>query len=230
MDYKDLPANETPSSRIREIGPSSLTDSELFAIAIGLSDSETAQRIAGYYHEVRSLGAMERSQVCALLTGPQPKSAHRASAKADVLAAIFELARRDQRNAVDDRPAIHSPADAAALVQYEMAALEQEELRVLLLDTRNRLIRIVTLYKGSLNCSMVRICEVFKDAIRANAAALIVLHNHPSGDPTPSPEDVNLTRSLVQAGKLMDISVLDHLVIGLGRYVSLKEKGLGFSA
>ena len=109
-----------------------------------------------------------------------------------------------------------------------MSALEQEELRVILLDTRNTIMDIVTVYKGSLNSSQVRVGELFKEAIRRNAAAVILIHNHPSGDPEPSPDDVAVTRSIVEAGKLMDIQVLDHMVIGAGRYISLKERGLGF--
>ena len=109
-----------------------------------------------------------------------------------------------------------------------MSALEQEELRVILLDTRNTVMDVVTVYKGSLNSSQVRVGELFKEAIRRNAAAVILIHNHPSGDPEPSPDDVAVTRSIVEAGKLMDIKMLDHIVIGAGRYISLKERGLGF--
>ena len=109
-----------------------------------------------------------------------------------------------------------------------MAALTQEQLWVLILDTRNRVLGVEKVYKGSLNSSMVRIGELFRPAIQRNAASIIVVHNHPSGDPTPSPEDVALTRGILQAGKLMDIELLDHLVIGQGRFVSMKEKGLGF--
>jgi DNA repair protein RadC len=123
---------------------------------------------------------------------------------------------------------INSPKDAADLVQYQMSALEQEELWVLLLNTRNRVLRIVPIYRGSVNSSQVRVGELFKDAIRRNAAAIIVVHNHPSGDPTPSPDDVAITRAVVEAGKLLEIQVLDHLVIGHGRFISLKERGLGF--
>jgi DNA repair protein RadC len=123
---------------------------------------------------------------------------------------------------------IHSPADAAALVQYEMSGLTQEHLRVINLDTRNHVLNIEKVYVGSLNASYVRIGEVFKSAIQRNAASIIVLHNHPSGDATPSQQDINLTRAIVQAGKLLDVEVLDHLVIGQGQWVSMKEKGLGF--
>jgi DNA repair protein RadC len=114
------------------------------------------------------------------------------------------------------------------LVRFEMSALEQEELWVILLNTRNSVIDVDAVYKGSLNSSQVRVGELFRTAIRRNAAAIIVVHNHPSGDPTPSPDDVAITRAILQAGKLLDIDVLDHLVIAGGRHVSLKERGLGF--
>ena len=109
-----------------------------------------------------------------------------------------------------------------------MMFLDQEHLRLILLDTRNRVLRTPTLYIGSLNTSVVRVGELFRAAIRENAAAFIVAHNHPSGDPAPSPEDISVTRQLVQAGKLLDIAVLDHIIIGSGRFVSLKQRGLGF--
>ena len=110
-----------------------------------------------------------------------------------------------------------------------MSALEKEEMRVILLDTRNHVVDIVTVAHGSLNSAQMRVGEVFTPAVRKNVAALIAVHNHPSGEPTPSPNDVAITRALIEAGKLLDIEVLDHLVIGLGKYVSLKEKKLGFS-
>jgi DNA repair protein RadC len=115
------------------------------------------------------------------------------------------------------------------MVLYEMGALENEHLRVMLLDTRNRLIKIVEVYRGSLNSSFIRIGELFRAAIRANAAAIIVVHNHPSGDPTPSPEDVAVTKEIVNAGQLLDLQVLDHLTIGKNKFVSLKSKSLGFN-
>ncbi len=114
------------------------------------------------------------------------------------------------------------------MLQHEMGMLEQEHLRVMLLDTRNRVIDVVEVYHGNLNSAQVRVAEVFRDAIRRNAAAIIVCHNHPSNVPDPSPDDVAVTRAIVQAGKLLDIETLDHLIICLGRFVSLKERGLGF--
>jgi DNA repair protein RadC len=129
----------------------------------------------------------------------------------------------------DERPTINSPADGAALVLHEMSLLQQEHLKVILLDRRNHVLEVVEVYHGSVNSSQVRIAEIFKPAIQRMSPALICCHNHPSGDCTPSPDDVAVTRAMVQAGKLLDIDVLDHLVIGNNRFVSLKERGLGFS-
>ena len=123
---------------------------------------------------------------------------------------------------------IRSPHDVAALLMLEMGHLEHEVLRTVLLNTKNMVLGTPTIYQGSVNQTTLRVGELFREAIRQNATALIVVHNHPSGDPTPSPEDVAATRTLVEAGKLVDIEVLDHLVIGRHRYVSLKERRLGF--
>jgi DNA repair protein RadC len=149
-------------------------------------------------------------------------------AKAAALKAAIELGRRLALESPEERPVVQSPADAAALVQYEMSALEQEHLRVMLLNTRNQVLDIVEIYHGSLNASMVRVGEVFMPAVRRNAASILVVHNHPSGDPTPSPDDVVVTKAIIAAGKILDIDVLDHIVIGQGRFVSLKERRLGF--
>ena len=127
-----------------------------------------------------------------------------------------------------ERPVVNSPADAAALVQHEMSLLEQEYLKVIVLNTRNHVLDIVEAYHGTVNASHVRVAELLRPAVERNAPAIILCHNHPSGDPTPSPQDIALTRTVIEAGKLMDIDVLDHLVIGKGSFVSLKEKRLGF--
>ena len=129
-----------------------------------------------------------------------------------------------------ERPQINSPADIAALVQEEMSLLAEEHLSVILLDRRNCVLDIVNIYKGSVSSSQVRVGEVFEVALKVRASGIAITHNHPSGDPTPSPDDVAVTRAIVQAGKLLDIDVIDHLIIGQNaKWVSLKERGLGFS-
>lgn len=128
------------------------------------------------------------------------------------------------------REQIKSPSDVAALLMVQMGGLEQEELRTVLLDTKNRVQDIVTVYRGSVNQAQVRVAELFKEAVRRNSVAVILAHNHPSGDPTPSPEDILVTRNVVEAGKLLDVEVLDHLILTQGRWVSLRERGLGFSS
>jgi DNA repair protein RadC len=150
------------------------------------------------------------------------------TAKTAQLKAAIELGRRLLVSSPDSRPQITSPLDAANLLMLEMGGLEQEHLRTLLLDTKNRVLASPTVYVGNVNSSIIRVSEIFRDAVRENATAIIVAHNHPSGDPTPSPEDVQVTRSIVEAGSLLGIDVLDHLVIGHQRFVSLKERGLGF--
>ncbi len=128
----------------------------------------------------------------------------------------------------EERPVINSPADAAALVQHEMSLLEQEYLKVIVLNTRNHVLDIVEITHGSVNSSQVRVAEVLRPAVERNSPAIIVVHNHPSSDPTPSPDDIKITQAIREAGQLMDIELLDHLIIAKGSYVSLKEKRLGF--
>ena len=132
--------------------------------------------------------------------------------------------------APEERATINSPEDVVNLLSAEMSALEQEHLRVLLLNTRNEVMGAEEIYIGNVNSSVVRPAEVFRPGIRANATSLVIVHNHPSGDPTPSGADVSITRDLVEAGKLLGMELLDHLVIGSGqRFVSMKEAHLGFS-
>ena len=137
----------------------------------------------------------------------------------DALALMLRPVHREQ---------VKSPHDIAAVFMLEMAHLDQEQLRVACLNTRNRLQKIHLVYQGSLNTSLIRVGEIYKEPLRLNSAAIIVAHNHPSGEPNPSPEDVLVTREIVQAGKLLDVECLDHLVIGQGKWVSMREKGLGW--
>ena len=221
----DLHEADRPRERLAALGPQALTNAELLAILLrvgvqGENAVEVGQRLLKKFN---GLNGLHRAPFKELMD-----QHGLGEAKAAQIKAAIELGRRLTLEAPQERPAINSPADAAALIQYEMSALEQEHLRVILLDRRNRVLEVVEVYKGSVNSSQVRVGELFKDAIRANASAIIVAHNHPSGDPAPSPDDVAVTRAIVQAGKLLDVDVLDHLVIGQAKWVSLKERGLGF--
>jgi DNA repair protein RadC len=220
-----LPTSERPRERLAELGPQALSNAELIAILlrVGVEGENAVQMAQRLLQELGGLHGLHRASVQEIA-----KSRGMGLAKAAQIKAAIELGVRLRLEAPEERPAIHSPADAAALVQYEMSGLPQEHLRVINLDTRNRVLNIEKLYVGSLNASTVRVAEIFKPAITRNAAGVIILHNHPSGDPAPSPEDVALTRAIVSAGKLLDIEVIDHLVIGQGKWVSLKERGLGF--
>jgi DNA repair protein RadC len=222
----DLEESERPRERLARLGAQVLTNAELLAILLrtGVPGENAVQVGNRLLQEFGGLSGIHRADF------NEVRNSHGIGpAKAAQIKAAIELGRRLTAVSPEERPAIHSPADAAGLVQYEMSALEQEELHVMLLDTRNRLLDIDKVYRGSVNTSQVRVGELFKSAVRRNAAAILVVHNHPSGDPTPSPDDVALTRNIVQAGKLLDVEVLDHLVIGRGRFVSLKERGLGFT-
>ena len=221
----DLEQSERPRERFARLGPQAFSNAELIGILLrvgveGENAVQVGQRLLAKYGGIRGLHRAEMAE----LTGAHGIGA----AKAAGLKAAIELGRRLTLEAPEERPSISSPADAAALVQYEMQALEKEHLRVILLDTRNHVIRIEDAFQGSVNSSVVRVAEVFTPAIRRNATSIIIVHNHPSSDPSPSPEDIAITRRMVEAGKLMEIAVLDHLIIGHGRYVSMKEKGLGF--
>lgn len=222
----DLESNDRPRERLETLGADALSNAELLAILlrVGVQGENAVQLGHRLLLQFSGLSGLQRAsfaEICAVKG--------LGTAKAAQIKAAIELGRRLGLQSVEDRPTVHCPIDAANLVSYEMAALPQEQLWVLVLDTRNHVLGIEKMYKGSLNSSMVRIGELFRPAIQRNAAAIIVVHNHPSGDPTPSPEDVALTRGIVQAGKMMDIELLDHLVIGQGRFVSMKEKGLGFA-
>jgi DNA repair protein RadC len=222
---KDLPVDERPRERLERAGEGALSTTELLAIILrtgtgGENVLDMARRILSRHGGLSGLARASFAEIEAEKGLGKAKTAQ--------LKAALELGRRMLLVSPEDRFVVRSPVDVAQLMMAEMSHLEQEHFRVLYLDTRNRLLGIETVYVGSLNASHIRVGEVFRDAVKRNCAAVIVAHNHPSGDPTPSPEDVEVTRQLVEAGKLLDIEVLDHLIIGQQRFVSLRERGLGF--
>ncbi len=214
-----LPIQEQSAFRVaRNSDACSLA--ELLAVIIGGSTQiEAAEWLLSHFGSIRKIAQAHVDEI-ARVPGIGYHTALR-------LKAALALGRK-LLQPENDRPVIHSPGDAAQILMPVLAHREQEYLLVMLLDTRNRMLDIEEVYHGSLNSSMVRVGEVFKPALQRNAASVLVAHNHPSSDPTPSPEDVTVTRAIVQAGKLLDINVVDHLICGLSRWVSLKEKGLGF--
>ena len=215
----ELPREERPSYKI-EKHPQSMSPRELIGLVIG---GDNQMELADQLYQscngnLRKLGAdsiLEDIEGIGKVTS------------ARILAAI-QLGQRLASPPDLERIVINCPEDAADLVQYEMSTLDQEELRVIILNPRNHVIKIVTIYRGSLNSSQVRVGEIFRPAIKLNAAAIIVVHNHPSSDPSPSPDDLALTREIFKAGRLLDTQVLDHLIIGGNSFVSLNRRGLGF--
>ena len=223
---RDLPQGERPRERLRQFGPKPLSNTELIAILLrtgmkGENVLALSSRLLARFDGLAGLGRANFAELCA--------ERGLSEAKACQLLAALELGRRLVSMAPEERMVISSPQDVANLLIAEMSVLEQEHLRVLLLNTRNEVLTIQEIYVGNVNSSMIRASEVFRPAVRDNAPAIIVVHNHPSGDPTPSSEDVAITRELTSAGRLLGIELLDHVVLGSGnRHVSLKERGLGF--
>jgi DNA repair protein RadC len=222
---RELPESERPRERLARLGPQALTTAELLAILLntGTAAEDVLQLATRLLHDRGGLRGLAASDLATLRT-----TRGVGAAKATTVAAAFELGRRIAIEGDDARPMILGPADIARLVQGEMELLPQEELRLLVLDTRHRLLSNRTLYRGSVSAAPARIAELFREAVRQNAAAIAVAHNHPSGDPSPSAADVAFTEDLVRAGALMQVDVLDHVVVGAGRFVSMRERRLGF--
>ena len=223
---KDLPQGERPRERLKQHGPKHLNNTELIAILLrtGMTGENVISLSSRVLTALGGLAGLGRSSFAELCS-----QRGLSEAKACQLLAAVELGRRFVSLAPEERVVINSPQDVANLLMAEMAVLDQEHLKALLLNTKNEVLGIREIYVGNVNSSVVRPAEVFRPAVRDNATSVIVVHNHPSGDPTPSPEDVSITRNLIEAGKMMAVDVLDHLVIGSGnRFVSLKEAGLAF--
>lgn len=196
-----------------------LRSGELLAILTGMSEiqaEEVLKKAGGVFDLARM---------------PEPLLAtfpHIGKTRARKIKAMTEWAIRMTKCSTDGQIQLRTPSDAAELVMLEMGLLEREQLRVIGVNTKHDVAFIETVYSGSLNTAVVRIAEVLRMAVIMNCASIILVHNHPSGDPTPSPEDVRLTELIKETGEKLDIEVLDHIIIGRNRFVSLKERGLGF--
>lgn len=222
---REMPTDERPRERLLRYGPSTLQTAELLAIILRVGTSkenviELSARLLRQYDGLGGLLAADMATLC--------EEHGLGEAKVAQLRAALEIGRRLSVIAPNERPTITRPEDVATLLLGDMAFLSQEQLRVLCLDTKNHVVHQQVVYQGTVNSSVVRVAEVFKPAITRTCPAIVVVHNHPSGDPTPSPEDIRTTEQLRKAGELLDIDLLDHIVIGHQRYISLKERGLGF--
>ncbi len=222
---KETPQTDRPRERLKAVGAAYLSDAELLAIILrvgtkGENVADLARRLLVQNRGLLGLASMEFSELASQRAVGE--------AKACQIKAALELGRRLLTTAPEQRRQIRSPEDVADLLILEMGHLEQEHLRVLHLNTRHQLIGMVDAFRGGLNSTAVRAADVFKSAVWNNAASVILAHNHPSGDPTPSSEDARATEQLVEAGRLLDVEVLDHLVIGHGGYVSMRQRRLGF--
>ena len=222
---RDLPTSERPRERLKDYGAENLSAAELLAILLrvgraGESALSVATRLLTAYSGLKGLAQASFGELAAEpAVGP---------AKAAQVKAGLELGRRLVTTSPSERPVITSQHDAYNLIAGDMAFLEQEHVRVILLTTRNQVVDIVEVSRGTVNSAQIRPAEVFREAVRRTCPAIIVAHNHPSGDMTPSSEDIAMTRTLVAAGKVLDIELLDHLIVSDRGFVSLKERGLGF--
>lgn len=220
-----MAAASRPRERLAEDGAGALSEAELLAIILRVGSDrgsavELAQKLLGTKGGLSGLEDASLAELCAYHGVGR--------AKAVQIKAALELGRRLQREPVDARPEIRSPADAARILAPRMAALPRETLQVILLDGRHRVVDVTRIAEGRVNSVGARMADVFRDAVRQDCPAVILAHNHPSGDPSPSDDDAKLTRSAAEAGKILCVEVLDHLVIARGpsNYVSLREHGM----
>jgi DNA repair protein RadC len=223
MTLRDVPNEERPRERMMQYGAQALSNAELLAILLRTgtyreSAVHLAQRMLGESGGLRSLVDMSLQQLT--------KIKGIGNAKGLQIQAGIELGRRMARTTLKETVTVRTPKDAADLLMEELRYLQKEHFVCLFLNTKNHVIGQETLSMGSLNASIVHPREVFRAAIKRSSASIICVHNHPSGDPTPSSEDIQITQRLVEAGDLVGIDVLDHIVIGDQSFVSLKEQGL----
>ena len=222
---RELPVAERPRERLASHGTAALSASELLAVLWGRggtagSSMEMAEGLLGRHGTLSELARADLLE----LTGTRGVG----TARAAQLLAAFEIGRRSLREPGGTRWTIRAPRDICDRLLPEMARLEREELRVLLLNAKNVVLRQVTVYQGNVSAALVRVAELFRDAVRIHAAGVIVVHNHPSGDPEPSPDDLHLTAEAIAAGRLLDICLLDHVILAADSYVSLRDRGVAF--
>jgi DNA repair protein RadC len=219
-----LPA-ERPRERLAAHGAGALSSAELIGVlwGSGTRGKSALDAAADALRQHEGLVGLARASDAELesVLGVGP-------ARAAQLVAAFELGRRVVADWPQGRWTVRAPRDVGDRLVPQMGYLEREELRVVLLNTRNTVLKLLTVYQGNVSSSLVRIAELFRDAVRLSASGLILVHNHPSGDPTPSPDDLRLTAEALAAGRLLDIAVLDHLIVAGDGFTSLRDRGVAF--
>ena len=224
---RELPVAERPRQRLASLGAAPLSAPELLSVLWGRSRPaagamDVAAELLAQHGGVAELSRADLRELAAT-PGVGP-------ARAAQLLAAFELGRRSLTDWPTDRWSVRAPRDVADRLLPQMAHLEREELRVLLLNSKNLVLHQATVYVGNVSTALVRVAELFRDAVRCHAAGLILVHNHPSGDPEPSPDDLHLTAESIAAGRLLDIPLLDHVILARDSYVSLRDRGVAFDA
>lgn len=224
---RDLPRAERPRERLLNLGAGALTNAELIAILLrtgmrGENVLSLASRLLAACSGLHGLLRASAAELCALRGV--------SAAKAAQLCAALELGRRAVSPGPEERAKIRVPGDLYRRIGPQLAHLTQEKMCVVLLNTKQEMLRVCDVYQGTVDSASIRIAEVLRPAIKENCPNFIVVHNHPSGDPTPSQEDIHVTRRLIASADAMDIDLQDHVVIGGSGYVSMKQKGLGFDS
>jgi len=220
---RELPPDERPRERLKKLGAEALTTSELIAILFRTGSrksgaQDVAQRLMAQFGDLERLARASIEELCSV-EGV-------GTVKALEIKAALELGKRLAAYTGDERPTVRSPEEASALFMSQFKGLDKEHFRAVLLNTKNHVLKTAEISVGSLDASLVHPRECFRPAVAASAASIILMHNHPSGDPEPSADDINITKRLKETGKVLGIEVLDHIIFGTGKYVSLKEKGL----
>jgi len=220
LAIRDMHKNDQPRYRAQSVGLQALSTAELLQLITSFSYLDTANEVLAKAGSLKRLSQMPPEEI-AEIPGVGP-------ATATAIQAALELGRRRSLEDGEVGLAIRTPADVVHILITELRDKEQEHMVALLINNQGRLISIETVYVGSLDTCMIRTGELFRAAVRRNAVAVIVAHNHPSGDPTPSSEDIEITKQIIAAGQILDIQVLDHIVVGHNTFASMRNRGLGF--
>lgn len=221
LRIKDLPLEERPRERLVKHGPKTLSNSELLAIILRSgSKKENILELSKKILKENNIKSLSRKRITSL-----KNNSGIGEAKACQIIACFELGRRLAAFKEQSNPIIHNAKDIVKVFMVEMSSLKKEHFKGIFLDSRKRIIKDETIFIGSLNASIIHPREIFQVALEEGAAAVILLHNHPSGNPKPSDEDIEITKQLNKAGDILGIEVLDHIIIGNKRYFSFREKG-----